>query len=319
MQLIANDLSVHEQFHDISSFRNALERIMTMRNTARQFGRDVQCSRMLLVGNVMTGVSMQQALGQLGVNERRAAISWMTRTGPFWDDCRQHERGDYLECRGEVVTDSSVGEAAYRKLNGFDCALVSFVPSDWDLSHVEVIWRRTDEGAEDSGTTLENFRDGFNLRDKLSNDPLPVKSWYELARSSRDRFTSLTFSSDCFDSLEGIPFSKGASERLTLLLDILDRLARAFDADGTRTAEGHSIYRDYFTGANALFSDSSDTEKNRFRDRLTFRHPTESGEYLFCPWHGKVQQMTLRLHFSWPIHHGRPAYVVYAGYKLTKQ
>ena len=108
MQLLANDLSIHEQFHDLSSFRGALERLMTIRGVARRYGRDVHCSRMLFVANVMAGVSMQQALGRLGDNERRAAMSWMTRAGPFWDDCRQHGPGDYLECRGEVVSDSSI-------------------------------------------------------------------------------------------------------------------------------------------------------------------------------------------------------------------
>ena len=70
-----------------------------------------------------------------------------------------------------------------------------------------------------------------------------------------------------------------------------------------------------------MFSDSSDkeTRKRRFREALTFPHPGERGSSLFCPWHGKVRHMTLRLHFSWPVRAGRPVYVVYAGPKLTKR
>ena len=319
MQLFANDLSIHEQFHEMSSFQVALANLMTMRNVARRFGREISCSRMLLGTKVLPGVPMQQALGRLGENERRAVMSWITRSGPFWDDGRLHKPSDYLECRGEVVTDSAVGETAFRKLHGMDGALISFAPSNWDLSQVDVVWRREHEGFDDRYTTLENFRDAVRLESRLSEDPLPIRSWTELANSSAYRFTSLTFAADCFGPLDGIPFSQSASDRLVFLLDVLDRLARSFDTHGVRTKEGHSIYNDYFTGANALFSDSSATEKQNFRDRLTFRHPRESGEFLFCPWHGKIQQMTLRVHFTWPINYGRPVYVVYAGPKLTKQ
>ena len=123
----------------------------------------------------------------------------------------------------------------------------------------------------------------------------------------------------CFDPLVGVPFAKSAADRILALLSILDHCANAFDAGGSRTSEGNRIYRDYFAGDNALFSDSSDSEKHSFRTRLTFPHPDKPGESLFCTWHGKVRHMTLRLHFSWPIRAGEPVYVVYAGPKLTKQ
>ena len=98
---------------------------------------------------------------------------------------------------------------------------------------------------------------------------------------------------------------------------VLKRLA--IDATGVRTPEGQRVYQDYFTGENALFSDSSDNEKRRFGEALTFPHPSEPGNSLACPWHGKVRHMTLRLHFSWPIEPGKPVYVVYAGPKLTRR
>ena len=79
------------------------------------------------------------------------------------------------------------------------------------------------------------------------------------------------------------------------------------------------MYQDYFTGDNALFFDSSDDEKRRFREALTFRHPEAPGSFLFCAWHGKVRHMTLRLHFSSPIEPGEAVYIVYAGPKLTRR
>ena len=321
MELLANELSIHGQFHDISSFRHAFGRLMAMRNVARRFGRDVQCHRALVAVEVLLGVRMQQALGRLAESERRAAMGWLARGGPFWDDVRRHDVDDWLDCQGEIVTDTAVGEAAYRMLHGVECGLISFTPSDWDFSPIEVFWRREAEGFDDRSTSLANWRDAAALEEKLQDTAPPIRSWADLQSFSPIRFNNLTFAGNCFESLAGVPFVKSASERMLVLLDILDRFACAFDTDGERTPEGHRIYRNYFTGVddNAWFSDSSNTEKRDFRHRLTFPHPDDPEKFLFCTWHGKERHMTLRLHFSWPVHAGEPVYVVYAGPKLTKR
>ena len=324
MDLLANDLSIHGQFHDMVSFRDAFARVMAMRATARRFDREVHCHRMLLAVEPMPGVSMQRALQRLSVDEKRSAMRWLTHGGPFWDDLRRHGVADYLECRGEVVTDRAIGEAAYRALHDMECALVSFTPSDWGFSPVDVTWRRADEGLDDRTVAVENWRDAAALERRLQDTPPPIRSWDDLRRVSTSRFESLTFTGDCFDPLEGSPFAKSAAGRLLVLLDILDRFTRALDADGARTSEGHRIYRDHFTGTDdqGLFSDSSDREKRDFRRALTFPHPDhpdDPGKSLFCTWHGKVRHLALRLHFSWPIRSGEPVYVVYAGPKITKR
>ncbi|MBN1960904.1 MAG: hypothetical protein JW841_08150, partial [Deltaproteobacteria bacterium] len=85
------------------------------------------------------------------------------------------------------------------------------------------------------------------------------------------------------------------------------------------------IYQDFFTGKKggggrgALFSDSSDEEKNEFKNALTFNHPQKPHVKIFCPWHGKVQTPKYRIHFSWPVRVNEPLYVVYIGEKLTKR
>ena len=138
MDILANDLSIHGQFHDIRSFRDALGRLMKMRGAARRAGHELQCHRALLAVEPLPGVPLRLALQRLTEYERRSAMSWLTSTGPFWEDLRRHGGGDYLECRGDVVTDSAVGEAAFRTLHDVECGLASFTPSDWDLSPVEV-------------------------------------------------------------------------------------------------------------------------------------------------------------------------------------
>jgi len=320
LEILVNDRSLHEQFHDVASFRDALDRLMAMRSTARRFGREVHCHRALLTASPMPGVSMQQAIGRFAVeSERRAAMGWLTRSGPFWDDLRQHGAGDWLECRREIVTDSAVGEAAFRTLHRADCGLVSVTPSDWDYSPVDVTWRREAEDAEDRSTALQNWRSVPALEVGLQDMAPPIRSWDDLRQATAIRFESLRCTGDCFDPLSGVPFAKSAAERFLVLLGILDEMARAFDATGVRTPEGQRVYEDYFIGENALFSDSSEDEKRRFGEALTFPHPSEPGNSLACPWHGKVRHMTLRLHFSWPIEPGKPVYVVYAGPKLTRR
>ena len=320
MDLLANELSIHGQFHDTESFRDAFARLMAIRTVARRFDQEVHCHSMLLDADVRPGVSMRQALQRFSVDEKRSAMRWLTRGGPFWDAFRRHGAADYLECQGDVVTDCAIGEAAYRTLHEMGCALVSFTPSDWDFSPIEVTWRRGDEGLYDRNVKLENWRDAAALEESVRSMS-PIRSWDDLRRVSASRFGGLTFADDCFDPLLGTPFVKNAADRIVVLFELLDRLARAFDADGLRTSEGHRIYQDHFTGIDdqGSFSDSSVSEKRDFRTALTFPHPDDPGKSLFCTWHGKVRRPALRLHFSWPIRFGEPVYMVYAGPKITKR
>ena len=320
MELLANDLSVHEQFHDMAGFRDALLRLMTMRGAARLYGREVHCHSTFLNAKPMPGIPMQQAIGSLGVeNERRAMMIWLTRAGPFWDDVRRHDGDDWLECNDEVVTDTAVGEAAYRTLHGVDCGLISVSPSAWSYAPIEVTWLREAEGLENRNAALENWWTAEALAEALRHRLPPICSWDEFCEASRYRFERLTFLEDCFAPLAGVPFAKSAADRFIVLLDVLNRFARAFDEGGARNAEGHRIYRDHFTGCRALFSDSSDSEKRDFRREMTFPHPEDREGLMFCTWHGKVSHLTLRLHFSWPIEAGKPVYVVYAGPKITRR
>ena len=117
----------------------------------------------------------------------------------------------------------------------------------------------------------------------------------------------------------GVPFAKSAADRFVALLNVLDRLAGAFNNEGTRDAEGHRIVSDFFTGDRAWFTDSSESEKRDFRHELTFVSPDNPSSPVFCPWHGKVSHLTLRLHFSWPLAKGKSVHVVYAGPKITKR
>ena len=96
MELIFNDCSIHGQFRDLNTFRNAIHRVMTIRNIARRFGRDVQCNRSVANALVMPGWKMPRAVQALRKDEQRVLMQWLTRHGPFWEDDRQHPGSEWF-------------------------------------------------------------------------------------------------------------------------------------------------------------------------------------------------------------------------------
>jgi hypothetical protein len=266
---------------------------------------------------------MQQAVRALNKEEQRALMQWITQHGPFWEDARNHGPDDWIECNGQIVTDSAVGEAAWCSLNGLERGLVSFTPSDWQFSPVTIDWV-LDDGIKKTANVF-NYWDAATVEAVLQDAPAHLDSWNRLEGIAIARFTQLTFAGDAFVHLKGIPFVPSAAERLRFILDKLNRFKSCFDANGLRTPEGHEIYQNFFTGKKgdggrgALFTDSSSPEKDEFKMKMTFKNPNNADETLFCPWHGKVQTPQLRVHFSWPIQADQPLYVVYVGPKLTKR
>ena len=315
MDLLANELSVHGQFREDGSFWAAIERLMKMRTVAQRYDNEVHCGRRFLEVEPRPGVSLQAALRAVGHDELRPFLSWLTRSGPFWDDSRHHSPDEWLECRGEVVTDSSVGEAASRALSDFSCGLVSLTPSDWDYTPVRVFRRRGDEEPPADRVDLPNWSDPDALEEDLRTAPPGVRAWNDLERETR-RYRNLHFAPYCLDPLRGLPFSDGAVREILRRPDVLNRFAGLRGEAPATVGERRRLHQEHFRGRKAWFSDSSHDEKIDFGDKMTFRHPDRLGERLFCPWHGKVKIQQLRIHFSWP---EMPIYVVYIGQKITRR
>ncbi len=324
MDLLFNDLSIHEQFHDLDSFHQALERLMEMRAAAKRFDREVYCNSNLVNSSPDQRFSMQQTINQLeDKNKRRAIMLWLTK-GPFWDaqEQRKHNENDLLKCVNKdhkVVTDTAVGEAAFRMLGGSACGIVSIKPSDWEFSPVNVIYRDGNGQSGGQSVDIDNFLDLSTLKSNLQDVEPLIRSWSALKNTALSQFSRLTFAEDCFEPLAKLPFAQCSAKTLVARLDVLSQLADARDKDGAQSVEDQQIYKKHFTGKAAWFSDSSETEKQRFKEKLIFPHPERPDHQLFCPYHGKERHLQLRLHFSWPIQPGQPVYVVYIGPKLTKK
>ncbi len=317
MELFFNELSIDGQFPDLSSFQRAIGRLMTMRNQARRHGRELYCHGNILQAKVTGDQVLPRAVQVMKPNERRAFMQWLTKTGPFWERERIHDSDDFLECQERIVTDTAIGEAAFRRFRGLDYQLVSLIPSSWNDSSLKVWWRQT--GEDDRSVSIPNHTTHQQLSSALESSSEAIDSWIRLETHCRRRFPSLTISGSAFDHLDGQPFVKSASERIIVLLDVLEKLKNANDASGNRTAEGHHLYQNYFTGEKARFSDSSDGEKRDFNKEMTFPHPEKPGQSIKCTWHGKIKTPQYRIHFSQPISAHTPLYVVYVGPKITKR
>lgn len=320
MEFLVNELSVHEQFNDSQEFHTALIHLMKMRNTAKIFGKEIICNRNFVNTFPIPNMPMKQAINRCpSKSQIRAIMAWLDRQGPFWDDNQRHEGGDFLECEGEVVTETAVGEAAFRSLNGCESGLVSLIPSKWNFHPVIVTWHFGENGQSSKIVKLQNWWNASGLYETLKNSKPQIKKWNDLHKICIDQFDGLTFAENWLEPLEGKPFVKSAADSFIRLLNLLSKLTQELDHSGKRTEEGHRIYQDYFVGSRALFSDSSETEKQRFRQDLTFKHPVDSSKAIFCTWHGKVSHGTLRLHFSSPADSDKQIYIVYAGPKITKR
>ena len=259
MELLVNDCSLHGQFANIDSFQQSVDLLMRMRGLCRQFGHELYCHRNLVDTNVTGNLKMRQAVNYFDRNTQRAFMQWLTRYGPFWDDERTHGPDDFLECNGQIVTDTGVGEAAFRGEFGSDCHLVSISPSGWEKSPLCVLWRR--EGGADRLIDILNYWQRTSLEKALRESSPPPLSWDDLEGRSKARFMNLIFSMDAFAPLTGHPFVSGCAGRILERLDILNCLAVSFDETGTRTEKGNRLYQEYFTGDKAWFSDSSRVRK----------------------------------------------------------
>ena len=262
-------------------------------------------------------MQIQKAIQSLPSEQRRAVMQWLTTQGPFLDNSPPIAEDYLLEACGVLVNGTAIGEAAECKMNGLVRELVSFTPSDWQISPINVIC--TQDNRPKQEVPVINHWELSTVQASLAANPKRLDSWLDIETHAGQTFTRIAVSKDAFAPLQGHPFVRSAADRILVLLHTLDELKSCFDENGQRTADGHRLYNDHFTGDNGWFSDSSASEKNDFRKQLTFPHPDQPGQNLFCTWHGKIRTPPYRIHFSWPIRSESPLYVVYIGPKLTKR
>ncbi|MGI9228751.1 MAG: hypothetical protein ACR2P9_02715 [Gammaproteobacteria bacterium] len=323
MDLLFNDLSIHGQFHDVKKFCEALDCVMEMRKIVKRNGPDdLYWHSSFATTRPVNEMPIQQVVYQGFTHDKnRGFMSWLS-TSPYWDDpeIRWHSKDDWIEHDNHIVTDKAPAEAAIRQHHGSECGLVSLTPSDWKRTPLTMIWCNRGEGLDNETIDIKNWWKLETLESALHDlEPSP-QSWQEMEERAKGRCDRLDFAENCFVALNSVPFSRSSAKKALGLFGILNKIANKYDDQGQRTAEGHKIHRDHFQGDKAWFSDSSDSEKARYANELTFNSP--DGNLVLCSWHGKIKYPNnpLRFHFEWP---GRRAdgriFVAYIGPKLTKQ
>ena len=117
---------------------------------------------------------MHQAVNGLSLNEKRALMPWLMKRGPFWEDTRHHKEDEYLECNGDIVTDTAIGEAAFCCFIGISRGLVSFSPSSWEFSPIPVSWIPDD--GNNKRVEVYNYWDIASFEVALKVSPVPITS-----------------------------------------------------------------------------------------------------------------------------------------------
>lgn len=322
MEWHINDLSLNGQFENPQEFKSVLEPLLILRNRLPLLRELLYCSRLFRERQVTAIHDLRNAVRATGdKNFINVALAWADRQGPFWDDTRQFNYNDYFEYQGKDVTEQGLGEASRRKLTGTEAKTFSFPLEIFKTSPLTV-----QHGLREAPFSFIDIANQWTI-DQLEADVLEScyssDSWNDVKREIIRRFDQLIFSDNIIEKLISVPFSKGTSERIFDLLDILNQLVKSSNSRGELSEKGREILRNYFAGTcgqrTPRFKPESPSNQHTFREKLTFKDPCNVAETLFCHWHGKIQTPQLRIHFEWPRPNGqREIKVVYIGPKLTK-
>ena len=314
-----NDLSLTGQYPDIETFCNEIRKLLHLRAASDAVRQRLLCSRCLHERPVTSSSSFREAVYRSSDRDFKIqAMSWAVNHGPFWDDDRASQQDDYFQYEDQDVTDQGLGEAARRILVGKPSAAYSIVGSRYCFTLTPLLVQHGLTEFPLGSIEVPNTYKLRELRHEAESVVSP-RNWDEFLAYSRQRFTQLMILDIVDAPLSRHPFSEGIAERVTGLLEILDSFVSSRDQKGTHTGETNELIRKHFQGETAKFSDESEINKNKFRSKLTFRDK-DTGQNLFCPWHGKISTQDFRIHFHWPLMpKDAKLKIAYIGPKITKK
>lgn len=323
MNAYVNELSLHGQFATTAAFFEAMKRLLRIHRECARFGTAMYCSRTEFAGRPAVGeVVIRDAIYAHCPRDLRSLIlSWLDRTGPFWDEGALHDRQAWYVVRHhgreDLATQTGIAECLAYCLNGGRGVAVSVTPSDF--TYTPIVVETEPDGGIPTSHALDNYWEINPLSAAIEAEQ-PLASWADLERSVRAKFQQLCIAPEAFRGLGVQPFSRAVADEITVLLDVLNRVSGCVGAGGQLDETGTELHRTYFVGHRPRFSDSSDDEKIDFVQDLTFPNPNTGRREMF-PWHGKIRlDVQYRIHFEWPKRDpSRPLPVVYIGPKLTKR
>lgn len=305
MELMLNELSFEGHNPD-SELREAIRKIMDMRSAVKSSVavEEVYCHWNINRVEVRPGESLREKLNQvLSADKRRAFFRWIDKAVVSED----YSVGGSHKHNGNDVTQTGLGHAAHSVKIGNDGSdgwrMVSLARASWERSSIVVTYHENDAATDN--IPLDNYWNKTELEQALEKATPEPKTWKDVEEYCRRRFTSLTFTPDCFAEPSRLRLSNAANKRIRVLLSILNRICAR-----PNSPEGIKLVADHFGGKKALFSNSSESERNaKSSGRFNFRL---NGGTVDAFWHGKINNPPYRIHFTWPICDGK-VYVVYVG------
>jgi len=315
-----NDSSLQGQFETKEAFVSNLGRVASIRQKFKGRQPQLFCTCRIGERQAIAGVSVSEAVQQDGRDIKGLILSWIAK-GPFIEDDRQEEAEDYFEFEGQDVTDSGLGEAARRERTGDSSGVFSFVGGSIDFKRTPLtVCHGLPE--DPLGTiSVDNIWDVQELESRLRENRV-AQSWAELIEICKERFNRLEISDDILViALKRETFRRTVAEDIQRRLDVLQRVMSGRNlSDGKMTDDARKLWQKHSHGDKAWFRDESDSNKEKFKEKLTFRDPSNPSESLFCPWHGKIGQEDFRIHFQWKVPPGQDRLkVLYIGRKITRK
>ena len=133
MEFVLNELAFHGQFAATAEAHAVLRGLLAWRSLIHKRGFVLRSSSRLLEQRLTTTATVRDIVNTWrDPSLRGLMITWMSKEGPFWDRDRWHSEDDYFECRGQVVTDHGLAEAALAVSRGQARERIRLSPPDWE-------------------------------------------------------------------------------------------------------------------------------------------------------------------------------------------
>lgn len=224
--------------------------------------------------------------------------------------------------QGHDVTDQGLGEVSRRTLVGTDASAFSFTGSYLNFSFTPLLIQHGLAEAPLGMVEAINYWEHTQLEEALKS-LVPLNCWNDVHAKIEHQFSELIISKDVMKSMLAIPFSRAVTDRIFILLNILNQLVCESDAAGKLSPRGEELLANYFSGTcgtkTPIFKPETPNNRRSFKQAMTFPDPTDGSKTIFCHWHGKIQTPQTRIHFEWPRPKGqREIKVVYIGPKISK-
>lgn len=322
MRWYLNDTSLQGQYEDPSSFMLVLDELMSLRFRFEALRTRLYVTNTFSGAIVQHGVSLRQLLQLPQYRSKQGLVlRWLASSGPFVEDERTPESDDYFECEDQDVTDAGLGECARRIKTGDLASAFSFSGGERDFAKTPLCVHHGIPDDRLGSYEISNLWNTGDLHSTLADALPPPCSWRELVETARVCFPKLLLPDDIHlrHELAREAFDSIISDRTLVLLGYLNRYMTGRRSNGSETEGAQNIIREHFTGERAAFTGESATNREKFKDELTFPDPSSMGSRIFAHWHGKISHRYFRLHFEWPVPaEATQLKVLYLGPKLTK-